>query len=166
MVLQHARRDARVDGAGRLVLLADQDRTRWHHDEIARGRELLDGLGSPAGEYHLQALIAAEHSATTGTDWTSVAGLYAELERRTGSPVVRLNRAVAVAEAGSPEAALALLDDLDAALPANHQLPAVRAELLLRLGRGTEAAAAFDAALALAGSDVERAHLLRRRATL
>lgn len=166
MVLQHARRDARVDDAGRLVLLADQDRTRWHHDEIARGRELLDGLGSPAGEYHLQALIAAEHSATTGTDWTSVAGLYAELERRTGSPVVRLNRAVAVAEAGSPEAALALLGDLDAALPANHQLPAVRAELLLRLGRDAEAAAAFDAALALAGSDVERAHLLRRRATL
>jgi RNA polymerase sigma-70 factor (ECF subfamily) len=79
---------------------------------------------------------------------------------------VRLNRAVAVAEAGSPEAALALLDDLDAALPANHQLPAVRAELLLRLGRDTEAAAAFDAALALAGSDVERAHLLARRATL
>lgn len=166
MVLQHARRDARVDDAGRLVLLADQDRTRWRHDEIARGRELLDGLGPPASEYHLQALIAAEHTAAAGTDWTRVAGLYAELERRTGSPVVRLNRAVAVSEAGSPEAALALLEGLDSALPANHQLPAVRAEVLLRLGRGAEAAAAFDAALALAGSDVERAHLLRRRATL
>ena len=166
MLLQHARRDARVDEAGRLVLLADQDRALWRHDEIARGRELLDGLGPPATEYHLQALIAAEHCAATGTDWPRIARLYAELDRRTGSPVVRLNRAVAVAEAGSPEAALALLDDLGRALPGNHQLPAVRAELLVRLGRRAEAAAEFDAALALAGSDVERAHLRERRAAL
>jgi RNA polymerase sigma-70 factor (ECF subfamily) len=166
MVLQHARRDARVDREGRLVLLADQDRTRWRHDEIARGKELLDGLGPPASEYHLQALIAAEHSTTGDTDWPRVAGLYAELERHTASPVVRLNRAVAVAEAGSPEAALALLDGLDSALPANHQLPAVRAELLARLGRRGEAAAEFDAALRLVGTDVERAHLRERRASL
>ena len=86
--------------------------------------------------------------------------------RRTASPVVRLNRAVAVAEAGSPEAALSLVDDLDEALPANHLVPTVRAELLCRLDRRAEAAAAFDAALRLVRTDAERAHLQRRRADL
>jgi RNA polymerase sigma-70 factor (ECF subfamily) len=168
MILQHARRDARLDGEGRLVLLADQDRARWRQDEIDRGLDLLFrlGPGPAAGEYHLQALIAAEHSSAGGTDWPRVAQLYAELERRVASPVVRLNRAVAVAESGSPEAALSLVEGLDLALPANHLVPAVRAELLCRLGRRAEAAAAFDAALRLVRTDAERIHLQRRRAEL
>ncbi|HEV7976979.1 RNA polymerase sigma factor [Amycolatopsis sp.] len=164
MILQHARRDARIDGEGRLVLLADQDRTKWHHDEIDRGLELVRGLGPASGDYHLQALIAAEHSTSGVTDWPRIAGLYAELERRTGSPVVRLNRAVAIAEAGAPQEALIVLDNLDEALPTNHLVPTVRAELLSRLGRRAEAVAAFDAALLLVRTDAERAHLERRRA--
>ncbi|MPZ81698.1 MAG: sigma-70 family RNA polymerase sigma factor [Actinophytocola sp.] len=166
MILQHARRDARFDGEGRLVLMADQDRTTWRHDEIDRGLDLLRRLGPASGDYHLQALVAAEHSKPEATDWPRVAQLYAELERRTASPVVRLNRAVAVAEAGSPEAALTLLDGLDEALPTNHLLPTVRGELLSRLDRTEEAAAAFDAALRLVRTDAERAHLRRRRADL
>jgi RNA polymerase sigma-70 factor (ECF subfamily) len=166
MILQNARRDARTDADGRLVRLGDQDRARWHHDEIARGLGLLDALadGEPAGEYHLQALIAAEHVRPDGPDWHRVAVHYADLERRTGSPVVRLNRAVAVTEAGSPEAALALLDGLDAALPRNHLVPATRAEILLRIGHRPEATAEFDKALALVRTDAERDHLVRRRA--
>lgn len=163
MILQHARRDARILD-GRLVLLADQDRSLWHHHELARGRELVAGLTRPYGQYHLQALVAAEHSVDGLTDWPRIAGLYAELERRTGSPVVRLNRAVAVAEAGSPEAALAMVEDLETVLPRNHLVPTVRAELLARLDRRAEAEAAFDAALALVRTDPERAHLTRRRA--
>jgi RNA polymerase sigma-70 factor (ECF subfamily) len=164
MVLQNARRDARTDAHGRLVLLRDQDRARWHHDEIAQGLDLLALIGgTDAGEYHLQALVAAEHCRPDGPDWHRVALLYADLERRTGSPVVRLNRAVAVTEAGSPEAGLALLDGLDTALPRHHLVPATRAELLLRVGRTAEAAAAFDAALALVRTDAERDHLERRR---
>jgi RNA polymerase sigma-70 factor (ECF subfamily) len=166
MLLQHARRDARVDDEGRLVALPNQDRGRWRQDEIERGLQLLARLGDEptADDYHLQALIAAEHSTGGETDWPRIARLYAELERRTGSPVVRLNRAVAVAEAGSPEAALALVDGLEPALPANHLVPTVRAELLVKLGRGTEAVAAYDAALRLVRTDAERDHLHRRRA--
>jgi RNA polymerase sigma-70 factor (ECF subfamily) len=168
MTLQHARRDARLGADGVLVLLPDQDRTRWRHDEIARGLDLLRVLEAVPmpGEYHLQALIAAEHAKPPPTDWLRIATLYTELERRTGSPVVRLNRAVAVAESGAPEAALALLDGLDPALPGNHLLPTVRAELLTRLNRLTEARAAFTAALALARTTPERAHLQRRLTAL
>jgi RNA polymerase sigma-70 factor (ECF subfamily) len=164
MVLQHARREARVDEAGRLVTLPEQDRSRWRHDEIGRGLDLVRWLGPPTSDYHLQALIAAEHVRDGGTDWVRVAGLYAEYEKRSPSPVVRLNRAVAVAEAGSPEAALQLLDGLDAALPGHHLLPAVRGEVLLRLGRRAEAAEAFGAALERARTDTERRHLTARRA--
>jgi RNA polymerase sigma-70 factor (ECF subfamily) len=166
MLLQHARRDARVDEHGRLVPLPEQDRSRWHHDDIGRGLELLRRLDRRRGDYHLQALIAAEHTTAGPTDWPRIAGLYAELERRTASPVVRLNRAVAVAEAGSPEAALALVDGLEAALPGSHLVPTVRAELLAKLGRTDEAATAFDQALAKVRTDAERAHLLRRRAEI
>jgi RNA polymerase sigma-70 factor, ECF subfamily len=166
MLLQHARRDARLGPAGELVLLGDQDRTRWRHDEIGRGLDLLCLLEAVAmpGEYHLQALIAAEHAAPPPTDWPRIARLYAELERRTASPAVRLNRAVAVAEAGAPEAALTLLDGLDRQLPGNHLLPATRAELLTRLGRPDEARALFAEALSLARTAPERAHLERRLA--
>jgi RNA polymerase sigma-70 factor (ECF subfamily) len=168
MLLQHARRDARVTPDGELVLLPDQDRTAWRHDEIARGLSLLAVLEAApmAGEYHLQALIAAEHAKPPPTDWPRIAQLYAELEHRTGSPVVRLNRAVAIAEAGSPDAALALIEGLDTDLPGSHLVPTVRAELLIRLDRAAEGAAAFDRALALARTDPERAHLRRRLATL
>lgn len=166
MLLQHARRDARTTPDGDLVLLPDQDRGRWRQDEIARGMALLGVLEAVPmpGEYHLQALIAAEHAGPGPTDWPRIAHLYAELERRTGSPAVRLNRAVAVAEAGSPEAGLALLDGLDDALTGNHLLPAARAELLARLGRGADAAAEFRRARDLARTAPERAHLERRLA--
>jgi RNA polymerase sigma-70 factor (ECF subfamily) len=166
MILQHARRDARVDADGRLVMLPEQDRTRWRFDEIDRGRELLRRLDQRRGDYHLQALIAAEHSSGAPTDWARIAGLYAELERRTASPVVRLNRAVAVAESGAPEAALSLIEGLEDELPDHHLVPAVRAELLARLGRTGEAAVAFDEALVKVRTDAERAHLERRRAEL
>jgi RNA polymerase sigma-70 factor (ECF subfamily) len=168
MLLQHARRDARLAPGGALVLLPDQDRSRWRHDEIAHGVSLLallEAVPMP-GEYHLQALIAAEHAKPPPTDWPRIALLYAELERRDPSPMVRLNRAVAVAESGSPEAALTLLEGLDSALRDSHLRPAVRAELFLRLGRHDEAAAAFDEALSLVRTAPEREHLLRRREEL
>jgi RNA polymerase sigma-70 factor (ECF subfamily) len=165
MLFQHARRDARVNPDGGLVTLPDQDREHWHFDEIARGVDLLAHVHS-VSEYGLQARIAAEHATTSDTDWPKIAGLYAELERLAPSPVVRLNRAVAVAEAGSPEAALHLLDGLEAGLPASHLLPAVRGELLLRLGRRADAAASFSAAVQIARTDAERQHLRQRLAHL
>jgi RNA polymerase sigma factor (sigma-70 family) len=166
MLLQHSRRDARVRD-GRLVLLADQDRARWHHDEIATALGLLTPLvGAPAAPYLLQALIAAEHAvarSADGTEWSRIAARYAELEALTGSPVVRLNRAVAVAEADGPEAGLALLEGL--ALP-GHRLPAARAELLARAGRTAEAGTAYDEAIGRCRNLAERAHLMERRAAL
>jgi predicted RNA polymerase sigma factor len=170
MLLQHSRRDARVNTHGRLVLLADQDRSRWHADEIARALELLTPLvGAPltgaARSYQLQALLAAEHaiaSTAAETNWARIAALYAELERHTGSPVVRLNRAVAVAEAENPLAGLALLDGLEGPLDGNHRLPATRAELQRRAGRTSEAREAYEDAIAMCGNDVERESLQER----
>lgn len=167
MVLQHARRDARTDAAGRLVLLPEQDRTRWHAPELDEGLALLDDLRTaPAEPYLLQARIAAVHARAvraTATDWAAIAGLYAQLEAMTASPVVRLNRAVAVAEADGAAAGLALLEGLDDALPRSHRLSAVRGELLLRAGRADLARRAFDQALELVGTDPERTHLQGRR---
>ena len=166
MLLQHARRDARVRDDGdhpRLVLLPDQDRSRWRSDEIGEALDLLrPHVLAPGSPYLLEALIAAEHAVApspAATDWVRIAARYAELEELTGSPVVRLNRAVAVAEADGALAGLALLDGLD--LP-GHRLPAVRGELLLRAGRDPEARAAFARALELCGNDAERAHLEER----
>jgi RNA polymerase sigma-70 factor (ECF subfamily) len=170
VLLQHSRRDARVAPDGGLVLLPDQDRSRWRHDEIAEALALLTPwvADAPARTpYLLEALIAAEHAVAPTADdtaWPRIAELYAELEAVTGSPVVRLNRAVAVAEADGPLAGLALLDGLG--LPGNHRLPSVRAELLARAGRDDEARAAYDEALALCGNDVERQHLAARRSAL
>ncbi|QGQ20557.1 RNA polymerase subunit sigma-24 [Cellulomonas sp. JZ18] len=170
MLLQHSRRDARVDADGRIVLLPDQDRTRWHADEITEGLALVRALPPLAGlaeDHRLQALVAAEHAAARTpreTRWDVVAGLYAALEQRTGSPVVRLARAVAVAEAAGPAAGLALLDGLDDVLAHHHRLPAVRGELLLRAGRAPEAVAAFERALALVPAPAERVHLTERLA--
>ncbi len=162
MLLQHSRRDSRVDEHGGLVLLPDQDRERWHHEEIDEAVALLTPwTGAPGSPYLLQALIAAEHAiahTAADTDWPRVATRYLELEQLTGSPVVRLNRAVAVAEADGPLAGLALLDGLE--LP-GHRLPAVRGQLLLRLDRTAEARAELERALALCGNDAERATLER-----
>ncbi|HET9421559.1 MAG TPA: DUF6596 domain-containing protein [Nocardioides sp.] len=163
MLIQHSRRDARLQD-GRLVLLPDQDRSRWRHDEIAEALALLTPLAAaPSTPYLLQALIAAEHAiapTAAATDWPRIASWYAELERLTDSPVVRLNRAVAVAEADGPDAGLRLLEGLE--LP-GHRLPAARAELLARAGRTDEAAAAYELAIGLCANDVERTHLEERR---
>lgn len=171
LLLQHSRRDARAsDGA--LVTLADQDRSRWRRDEIELGLGLVGRLppvGGYAEELRLQALIAAEHARArraADTDWAIIAGRYAELESLTGSAVVRLNRAVAVAEADGPRAGLALLDGLDEHLPGNHRVPAVRAELATRCGDTTLALTAYEQAIALCANDVERTHLEHRRRTL
>ena len=167
MLLQHSRRDARVDGDAALVLLADQDRSRWHRDEIDEAISLLAPLtAAPPAPYLLQALIAAEHAiaaSSADTAWARIARHYGELEELTGSPVVRLNRAVAVAEAEGPQAGLGLLEGLD--LP-GHRLPGVRAELLLRAGRYDEARDAFDLALSRCDNEAERRHLRSRRSSV
>lgn len=168
MVLQHARRDARTADDGRLVLLPDQDRGRWHHDEIRAGLRLLASVPPSSGqaeEYRLQALVAAEHARATrasDTDWEAIARTYATLEAVTGSPVVRLNRAVAVAEAQGPAAGLALIDGLEESLPGSHRVALVRGELLLRLGRPADAVTALDEAAARCPNDAERRHILTR----
>jgi predicted RNA polymerase sigma factor len=163
MLLQHSRRDARVRG-GRLVLLPDQDRDRWHHDEIEEAVDLLTPLTRAApAPYLLQALVAAEHAiapSSAATAWDRVVARYDELLALADSPVVRLNRAVAVGELDGPLAGLAALDGLD--LP-GHRLPAVRAELLRRAGRTAQARAAYDEAIGLCGNEAERAHLEERR---
>jgi predicted RNA polymerase sigma factor len=166
MLLQHSRRDARVVD-GRPVLLPDQDRSRWQATEIAEALDLLGPwVGAPASPYLLQALIAAEHAiapSPADTAWERIVLRYEELEALTGSPVVRLNRAVAVAEASGPTAGLAVLSGL--VLP-GHRLPAVRAELLARSGRRDDARTAYDEAIGRCGNLAERAHLMERRARL
>jgi RNA polymerase sigma-70 factor (ECF subfamily) len=150
-----------------MVLLADQDRSLWDADEMASGRAALEralALGG-RGPYLLQAALASLH-AEDPPDWPQIAELYGELARLTGSPVVELNRAAAVAEAGDPEEALALIDRLEPALPGYHYLHAARAELLRRLGRSADARAAYERALELVHSDAERTFLERRLAGL
>ena len=166
MLIQHSRRDARVRD-GRLVLLPDQDRDAWHGEEAVEAFDLLTPLvDAPPAPYLLQALIAAEHAVArtpADTDWPRIAARYRELEELTGSPVVRLNRAVAVAEADGPLAGLALLDGL--ALE-GHRLPAARAELLARAGRLDEARTSYDEAIGRCTNLAEKAHLIERRARL
>jgi RNA polymerase sigma-70 factor (ECF subfamily) len=169
LLLQDARRDARVDENGELVLLDDQDRTRWDRDEITEGVALLEASlrrGTP-GRYRVQAAIAACHATASdaaATDWDEIAGLYGRLVQLVPSPVVQLNRAVAVAMAQGPDAGLALVDQLgkDPRLRDYHLLPATRADLLRRLGRHAEAADAYERTLTLAPSDTERRYLTRR----
>jgi RNA polymerase sigma-70 factor (ECF subfamily) len=164
MLVNDARRDARfADGA--VVLLGGQDRSLWDFGQIAQGRAELEralALGG-RGPYALQAALAVLHS-DDPQDWPQIAALYGELGRLTGSPVVELNRAVAVAEAGDVEAALALVDRLE--LDRYHYLHATRAELLRRLDRVEDARAAYDRALELVHSDAERRFLERRLAEL
>lgn len=172
MLLQHSRRDARVGPDGELVLLADQDRTRWHADEIAEGLAQLARVHQAAGyteELRLQAAIAGLHAIAVHaelTDWPRIARLYARLEQLTGSPVVRLNRAVAVAEADGPRSGLALLAGLDEALPRSHRLPAVRAELAARSGDPQLAREQYRLAIERCGHNGERLHFRARLAAL
>ncbi len=157
MLLHDARREARLDERGELVLLADQDRSRWNRDEIAEGTALCQRAGA-RGPYQLQAAIAAAHDAEGETDWTLVAALYDQLVALLPSPVVELNRAVAVAIAAGPEAGLAELDRLGATgeLDSNHLFHSARADLLRRLGRRDETTAAYEVALELAPTVPER----------
>jgi RNA polymerase sigma-70 factor (ECF subfamily) len=171
MLLQHSRRRARVDGEGELVLLEDQDRVRWERGEIDEATGLLEAAlrKGRVGPYQLQAAIAACHAdavEATDTDWVEIAGLYQQLATVLPSPVVELNRAVAVAMADGPAAGLALVEALAAApqLQGYYLLHATRADLLRRLGRGTEAAESYRQALALADSDAERRFFARRLA--
>jgi len=164
MLVNDARREARF-AEGAVVLLRDQDRSLWDTEQIEAGRAALDrarGLGG-RGPYVLQAAIAVLHL-DDPPDWPQLAALYGELARRTDSPVVELNRAAAMAEAGEAEAALALVDGLE--LDRYHYLHATRAELLRRLERLDEARAAYDQALELVHSDAERRFLERRVADL
>jgi RNA polymerase sigma-70 factor, ECF subfamily len=160
MLINDARREARF-AEGAIVLLGDQDRSLWNADQIAEGQGSLDralALGG-RGPYALQAAIASLHSQDP-QDWTQLAALYGELARRTDSPVVRLNEAAALAEAGDVEAALALVDRLE--LDHYHYLHATRAELLRRLDRREEARTAYERALELVHSDAERRFLENR----
>jgi RNA polymerase sigma-70 factor, ECF subfamily len=173
LLLSHARRATRTDAAGRLVLLADQDRARWDAGAIAAGTELvagaLRGAGRP-GRFALQAAIAAVHAEApsyAATDWPEILGLYDALLAAWPSPVVALNRAVALAMVAGPAAGLAqiaALERQDGRLAGYRYLPAARADLLRRDGRPAEAAQAYRAALDLAGNEAERAFLAARLA--
>jgi RNA polymerase sigma-70 factor (ECF subfamily) len=167
MLLQDSRRQARADSSGRLILLEDQDRSLWDQERIAEGLRVLDralALRS-AGPYQLQAAIAALHAqaeTADDTDWRQIALLYTELDRVTGSPVVALNRAVAVAMADGYERGLELMEGLP--LEDYHLFHAARADLLRRLERHEEAAAAYRRALELTRSEPERRFLAGRLA--
>jgi RNA polymerase sigma-70 factor (ECF subfamily) len=166
MLLQHSRRDARIRD-GDLVLLPDQDRSRWHADEITEALSLLAPLvTAPGTPYLLQALIASEHAIAPhpdATDWPRIVARYDELVAIGDSPVVRLNRAVAVAEADGPLAGLRALDGLELT---GHRLPGVRGQLLARVGRTDEARTELTRAIGLCDHDPERALLQERLASL
>jgi RNA polymerase sigma-70 factor (ECF subfamily) len=169
MLLHDARRAGRLDAAGDLVPLEEQDRARWNRAQIDEGLAILDAVlpRRQSGPYQVQAAIAACHVSApdvASTDWVQIALLYGEYARLAPSPVVELNRAVAVAMADGPAVGLALVDRLAStgALAGYHLLPATRADLLRRLHRPEEAAAAYTAALELASTDAERRYLARR----
>jgi len=160
MLLQESRRAARVDSRGRMVLLEDQDRSLWDRARITEGIELLERSlrFRPAGPYQIQAAIAALH-AQERTDWPQIAALYDELLRIWPSPVVALNRAVAVAMSEGPEKGLSQLVEIDG----YYLYHATRADFLRRLGRREEAAEAYRRAIELTENAVEREHLERQR---
>ncbi|WP_139417916.1 RNA polymerase sigma factor [Agromyces laixinhei] len=169
MLLTEARRPARVSPGGELVPLGEQDRRAWDHALIEEGhvlvRERLDSGVAP-GRFQLLAAINAVHTDARDardTDWSQVVALYDQLERLDPSPIVALNRAIAVAELAGPDAGLTIIDRLADALNGYHALHATRAELLRRLDRRTESRAAYDRAIALAGNTAETAYLARRR---
>ena len=169
MLLIESRRAARTTAAGDLVLLADQDRARWDRDLIAEGQSIVRRClrRNQPGPYQVQAAINAVHSDApdaAATDWWQILQLYNQLQSLTPSPVVSLNRAVAVAEVEGPDAALTLVDGLD--LGGFHLFHAIRADLLRRLGRNDEAALAYDAAIVRTENAAERDFLQRRRQAL
>ncbi|MFE5081399.1 RNA polymerase sigma factor [Streptomyces mirabilis] len=169
MLLIESRRPARATPDGDLILLSDQDRSRWDRDLLTEGQTLVRRClrRNRPGPYQIQAAINAVHSdapTAAATDWGQILQLYDQLAALAPSPVVALNRAVAVAEVEGPEPALALVDALD--LDGYHAFHAVRADLLRRLGRHTEAVRAYEAAIALTDSAPERAYLERARAAL
>jgi RNA polymerase sigma-70 factor (ECF subfamily) len=164
MLLQHARRQARFDAAGEVVLLDDQDRRQWDRGAIAEGMALLDKAirHHTSGPYQVQAAIAALHAGAAtpaDTDWAQIDLLYATLEQLKPSPVVTLNRAVAVSRSRGPEAALALIEPLEAPLSGYFHYFGVRGSLLQQLGRREEARVAFDRAIALADTPAQAAHI-------
>lgn len=173
MVLADARRAARVSPTGELVTLPEQDRRLWNRALISEGhglvRECLAAVatgGAPPGRYQLLAAISAVHTdapSARDTDWSQIVTLYDRLAMLDPSPIVRLNRAVAIAELDGPDVALAQADRLADALDGYHAFHAARADLLRRLARGAESAAAYDRAISLAGNSAERAYLARRR---
>ncbi len=169
MLLTESRRTARISADGELVALADQDRATWDVTLIAEGHGLVRGrlaTGVAAGRYQILAAINAVHTSArhvSDTDWSQVIALYDQLVRLDPSPIVALNRAVAVAELDGPEVALATVDRLDGTLGGYHAYHATRADLLRRLGRRREARMAYDTAIQQAGNSAEIAYLTRRR---
>ncbi|MEW2404183.1 sigma-70 family RNA polymerase sigma factor [Streptomyces sp. NPDC046862] len=165
MLLTEARRPARTDADGALVRLADQERSRWDADLIAQGRSIVRAClrRNQPGRFQLLAAINAVHTDPV-TDWTQIVALYDQLAQLDPSPVVTLNRAVALAEVEGPAAALRLVDDLD--LQTFYLFHAIRGDLLARLGRTSEAQQAFDAAASLTGNQAEHAYLTARRSQL
>ncbi len=173
MLLHAARRAARSSAEGDLIPLEEQDRRLWDQSLIAEGEQLLERAlrGRRPGPFQIQAAIAACHATVpvaAQTDWPQIAGLYAQLLRLVPTPVVALNQAVAIGMAEGPEAALPLLDELaeGGALDGYYLLPATRADLLRRAGRGAQARASYEAALSLAPTEAERRYLRRRLAEL
>ena len=169
MLLTDARRAARTSASGALVLLADQDRTLWNQDLIAEGQSIVRAClrRNQPGPYQIQAAIQAVHSdarRAADTDWRQILQLYDQLLAAAPSPVVALNRAVAVAEVEGAEAALAILDTLH--LDNYHRYHAIRADLLRRLGRNAEAVLAYDAGIALTANTAERSFLRLRRSAI
>jgi RNA polymerase sigma-70 factor, ECF subfamily len=169
MLLTEARRTARVSAKGELVALDEQDRGTWDAGLVAEGHQLVRerlASGVAPGRYQILAAISAVHTSARDvrdTDWSQVVALYDQLVRLDRSPIVALNRAIAVAELDGPEVALAAVDRLEDALAGYHAYHATRADLLRRLGRVEESRAAYDAAIALAGNTAETAALTRRR---
>jgi RNA polymerase sigma-70 factor (ECF subfamily) len=169
MLLTEARRAARVSATGELVTLAEQDRGAWNDSLVAEGHRLVRGrlaTGVAPGRYQLLAAINAVHTSARDardTDWSQIVALYDQLVRLDPSPIVALNRAVAVAELDGPEVALAAVDRLGHELSGYHAYHATRADLLRRLGRSRESRAAYDQAVDLAGNTAERSYLTRRR---
>src|SRR5262249_457758 len=170
-LLHASGRESRLDAAGEVVVVEEQDRARWDRAQIAEGAALVEASlrdgGRPPGAYALQAAIAAIHAqapTAAETDWTQIAALYGVLARVHSTPVVELNRAVAVAMSSGIERGLPPVDELEprGALAGFHLLPVARAELLRRLGRHAEAAQSYRGALALVNNDAKRRHLEKR----
>jgi len=172
MLLTDARRAARVSASGELVSLGEQDRGTWDAALIAEGHRLVRerlaaaAAGVPPGRYQILAAISAVHTSARDvrdTDWSQVVALYDQLVRLDSSPIVALNRSIAVAELDGPEVALAAVDRLEGKLAGYHAYHATRADLLRRLGRGQQSRAAYDKAIELAGNTAETVSLTRRR---